>query len=71
MSAPKPASSAALASGNRLSRRGWLTLLAVIFAVNIPLLIRPFRPLPEAGVPLPFADNFTDASTVAAHYHSL
>ncbi len=58
-------------SGERLGRRGWLVLLAVVVAVNIPLLIRPFRPLPEAGVPLPFADDFTDPRTVAAHYHSL
>jgi Farnesoic acid 0-methyl transferase len=64
---PPPAAPA----GNGLSRRGWLVLLAVILAVNIPLLIRPFRPLPEAGVPLPFADDFSNPATVAAHYHSL
>ncbi|MGO9830295.1 MAG: hypothetical protein ACLPJH_09140 [Myxococcaceae bacterium] len=71
MSTRKTASAPSLPSGDRLSRRGWLILLAVILAVNIPLLIRPFRPLPEAGVPLPFADDFTDPGTVAAHYHSL
>jgi hypothetical protein len=58
-------------SGERLSRRGWVTLLLVVLAVNIPLLIRPFRPLPEAGVPLPFVDDFSNPATVAAHYHSL
>jgi hypothetical protein len=46
-------------------------LVAVVVAVNIPLLIRPFRPLPAAGVPLPFKDDYSDPGTVAAHYHSL
>jgi Farnesoic acid 0-methyl transferase len=73
MSAAKAAPNPALkaAPGERLSRRGWLILLAVVVAVNIPLLIRPFRPLPEAGVALPFADDFSNPATVAAHYHSL
>ena len=73
MSAAKAAPTSALkaAPGERMSRRGWLILLAVIVAVNIPLLIRPFRPLPEAGVALPFADDFSNPATVAAHYHSL
>jgi hypothetical protein len=57
--------------GDRLGRRGWLVLAAIVVAVNIPLLIRPFRPLPPAGVPLPFVDDYTDAGTVAAHYRSL
>jgi hypothetical protein len=48
-----------------------LVLLALVLLVNIPILIRPFRPLPEAGVPLPFSDDFTNPDTVAAHYHSL
>jgi hypothetical protein len=55
----------------RMGRRGWLVLAAVVLAVNLPLLIRPFRPLPEAGVALPFFDDFTNTGTVAAHYHSL
>lgn len=73
MSAAKPASKASpqAATGERMGRRGWLVLLAVVIAVNIPLLIRPFRPLPEAGVSLPFADDFSNPATVAAHYHSL
>ncbi len=66
---PTPPSKAT--TGERLTRRGWLILLAVVVAVNIPLLIRPFRPLPEAGVPLPFADDFSNPATVSAHYHSL
>lgn len=68
-SRPHPPSKAT--TGERLTRRGWLILLAVVVAVNIPLLIRPFRPLPEAGVPLPFADDFSNPATVSAHYHSL
>jgi len=71
MSAPKATSSMPVGAGERLGRRGWLILLAVILAVNIPLLIRPFRPLAEAGVPLPFVDDFSDTGTVAAHYRSL
>jgi Farnesoic acid 0-methyl transferase len=73
MSAAKAAPNPALkaAPGERMSRRGWLILLAVVVAVNIPLLIRPFRPLPEAGVALPFADDFSNPATVVAHYHSL
>jgi hypothetical protein len=71
MSAAKATSSAPAASGEHLGRRGWLILLALVLAVNIPLLIRPFRPLPQAGVPLPFVDTFSDPGTVAAHYHSL
>jgi hypothetical protein len=73
MSATKPASFAAPPAAPRegMGRRGWLVLLAIVVAVNIPLLIRPFRPLPEAGVSLPFADDFTDPRTVATHYHSL
>jgi hypothetical protein len=73
MSSSKPLSSTQPKAGvgERLGRRGWWTLLAVVVAVNIPLLIRPFRPLPEAGVPLPFADDFSNPATVAAHYHSL
>jgi hypothetical protein len=57
--------------GERLGRRGWLVLAAIVVAINIPLLIRPFRPLPEAGVPLPFVDDFSNPATVAAHYRSL
>jgi hypothetical protein len=73
MSAAKPAPSATPRgmTGEGMSRRGWLILLGVVIAVNIPLLIRPFRPLPEAGVPLPYADDFSNPATVTAHYHSL
>jgi len=71
MSAAKATPSTPAVTGERLGRRGWLILLAVILAVNTPLLIRPFRPLAAAGVPLPFVDDFSDPGTVAAHYHSL
>jgi len=74
MSATKPAQVAPKPEVTRpegMGRRGWLVLDAVVLAVNIPLLIRPFRPLPEAGVPLPFSDDFSNVATVAAHYHSL
>ncbi len=71
MSAAKSASSTPAASDNRLGRRGWLVLAAIVIVVNIPLIIRPFRPLPEAGVLLPFFDTFSDPGTVQAHYHSL
>jgi Farnesoic acid 0-methyl transferase len=73
MSAAKPnaGASPAAPAGERMGRRGWLVLVAIVVVVNIPLLIRPFRPLPEAGVPLPFFDDFTQPGTVAAHYHSL
>ena len=73
MSASKPISPSnpKTGTGERLGRRGWWMLLAVVVAVNIPLLIRPFRPLPEAGVALPFTDDFSNPATVAAHYHSL
>ncbi len=66
-STPRPPAPA----GERMGRRGWLVLAAIVVAVNIPLLIRPFRPLPEAGVPLPYSDDFTAPGTVSAHYHSL
>ena len=61
----------ATAPGERLGRGGWLVVAAIIVAVNLPLLIRPFRPLPPADVPLPFADDFSNPGTVAAHYQSL
>ena len=64
------AQSTSAASGERLGRRGWLVVAAIVVAVNIPLLVRPFRPLPPADVPLPFADDFSDPATVSRHYRS-
>jgi len=69
--AARPSRPAPLAAGERLGRRGWLVLAAIIVAVNLPLLIRPFRPLPPADVALPFFDDFSSPGTVAAHYRSL
>jgi Farnesoic acid 0-methyl transferase len=75
MSAAKQTSQPQRKTGNAgfggMGRTGWLILLGVVLVVNLPLLIRPFRPLPEAGVPLPFLDDFSNPGTVAAHYHSL
>ena len=52
-----------------LTRRGWALVAAVVLAVNLPVLhFFLFRGHPEASVTLPYADDFTDSSTLTSHY---
>jgi len=49
---------------------GWSVLAAGLLLINLPLLHRLVRPAPEATVALPYEDDFSSPSTVAAHYFS-
>ncbi len=62
--------SVALPAGSRLSRRGLLVLAAVIFVVNLPLVLRVFRGPQPTRVTVPYSDGFDDPATVTDHYFS-
>lgn len=58
-------------SGTRLTRSGWITLGVVIAIINAPLIhYALFRRLPEATVPLPYADDFSSPERLAENYSS-
>jgi len=54
-----------------LTRVGWGVLLAIIAAIQLPLIHYVLlRPRAEAGVTLPYRDDFSDPSTVSRHYRT-
>ena len=55
----------------KLSRRGWLVLLGVALLINLPVLHWVLRSAPGTKVTLPFADDFSDPSTVSRNYRAL
>jgi hypothetical protein len=56
---------------DRLSRKGWAVVGAVIFLVNLPLVhYYVFRSAPDAVAPIPYRDDFSDPSTVETSYWS-
>ncbi|MCI0571781.1 MAG: hypothetical protein L0Y66_13600 [Myxococcaceae bacterium] len=52
----------------RLSPRGRLVLAGVVVLLNLPVLHMLVRGTPEAGVPVPYADDFSDPTTVQQRY---
>jgi hypothetical protein len=55
----------------KLGRRGWLVLAAVVLLVNLPVLHMLVRSEPPTKVTLPFADDFSDPTTVSRNYRAL
>jgi hypothetical protein len=55
----------------KLGRRGWLVLLGVVLLINLPVLHMLVRSEPRPKVTLPFADDFSDPTTVSRNYRAL
>jgi hypothetical protein len=53
-----------------MGKIGWAVLAGAIALVNLPLVHRLVRPAPSATLALPYEDDFSSPSTVAAHYFS-
>src|SRR5579871_4331206 len=51
-----------------LTRRGWMIVAGVILLMNIPVLHWMFRGEQEAGVGLPFQDDFSSRETIKRNY---
>lgn len=51
-----------------MGRRGWLTLVAVVLLINVPILHHFLRGVPDAPLSLPYSDTFDSDATIPAHY---